>query len=162
MVEKENSPEAAGGRLHYGVYEGKSPRGISKCSKLKVPVLVNFADGFSATLQALVDTGAEFSLINPKCIDASLLNPSLKPIRLGVANSHRLSGGQIEATMTLTFDGMDVESGQRCQKTLPLQAYDAEVVCDLILSYGWMAEHNFVPHPRRHDLKILDKHRLLG
>ena len=31
-------------------------------------------------------------------------------------------------------------------------AYDADVVCDLILSYGWLAQNNVIPHPKRHGL----------
>ena len=48
-----------------GVNKHKSPRGIPKCSKLKIKVEVTFQDGSSKQLLALVDTGAELTWFIP-------------------------------------------------------------------------------------------------
>ena len=56
--------------------------------------------------------------------------------------------------MALTFDARDPETAAKRLVSLPFTAYDAEVVCDLILSYRWMAENNVVPHPQRHGMYI--------
>ena len=118
--------------------------------------MATFADGTCQHLHALVDTGAEVSLINPKWVNPSLFTPSPKPIRLGVANSHLLEGGKRQASMTLTFFGRDMDTGHRTDLAIPFTAYDADVVCDIILSYGWLASNNILPNPRRHGLHFLD------
>ena len=44
---------------------------------------------------------------------------------------------------------------------MPCTAYDADIVCDVILSYGWLAEHNILPNPRRHGLHFMDHPEVL-
>ena len=123
------------GREHYfGILKAKLPRSVPKSSKLKVAVQTTFADGTTKNLQALVDTGAEVSLINPGLVNPDIFQPSLKPVRLGVANSHSLPGGTQLTTLVLTFDARDQDTGNKRQLSLPLTAYDAAVVCDIILS----------------------------
>ena len=111
-----------------------------------------FQNGSTKELFALVDTGAEVNLINSKLIPPELFNPNPKPIRLGVANSHLLMGGSKQAAMTLTFNGQDIDTGRNISLDIPLLAYDADVVCDLILSYGWLSQKNVILHPKRHGL----------
>ena len=145
-------------REHYfGILKAKVPRNVPKSSKLKVAVLATFADGSTKTVQALIDTGAEVSLINPRLVDSALFQPSPKPVRLGVANSHRLPGGKRQTVMVLTFEAAGRDTKQKCNISLPCSAYDAEVVCDMILSYKWMAENNVVPHPRTHGIIIQEE-----
>ena len=152
----DTTPPHGGNSLYYGILKAKAPRKPPKSSKLKVEVLVTFADGSSKTLQALVDTGSEVSLINPSLVDPALFQPNPRPVRLGVANSHRLPGGKRQTTMVLTFSGRELDTGRKRQLSLPFTAYDAEVVCDIIISYGWMAEHHILPNPRRHGIHFLD------
>ena len=142
---------------YYGVLKAKVPRSAPRSSKLKVAVQVTFADGTTKHLHALVDTGAEVSLINPGLVSPDLFKPSPKPVRLGVANSHRLPGGTQQTTMILTFDARDQDTGKRRQLSLPLTAYDAAVVCDIILSYKWMAENHIMPNPRKHGMYVHDE-----
>ena len=139
-----------------GVNKHKSPRGIPKCSKLKIKVEVTFQDGSSKQLLALVDTGAEVNLVNPSLLSSNLFYPSPKPLRLGAANSLLLKGGSRMASMVLTFHGCNPDTKRPLDLSIPFTAYDAEVSCDLILSYGWLAENNIVPNPRRHGLYFVD------
>ena len=39
--------------------------------------------------------------------------------------------------------------------SFPLTEYDAVMVCDLILSYGWMAAVHALPDPRRHGVHFV-------
>ena len=140
----------------FGTLKDKPSRSIPKCSKLKVRVTVTFADGSTRNLLALVDTGAEISLINPNLIDPSLFFPSPKPLRLGVANSNTMVGGKRQVNMLLSFQGRDLDTGHIQELLLPISEYDADIVCDLILSYTWLAENNIVPNPRRHGLHFME------
>ena len=139
----------------FGHLKGRPERGIPKSLRLLVEVLVTFTDQSTTTLQALVDTGAEVSLINPKWVPAGLFFDSPKPIRLGVANSHLLLGGKRQTQLTLTFMGRDQDTGKRADLSFPLSAYDADVVSDLILSYGWLALCHALPDPRRHGVHFV-------
>ena len=130
---------------------------MPKCTKLKVQVLVTFSSGATQSLEALVDTGAEVSLIHPKWVPATDFFLSPRPIKLGVANSHLLVGGQRQTDITLTVKGTDMDTGCAQLVCLPLSAYDAEVVCDLILSYGWMTKNHILPDPRRHGITLSQK-----
>ena len=123
---------------YYGVLKNRMPRTVPKSSKLKVTVQATFADGSPKMLQALVDTGAEASLINPTVLNPSLFQPSPKPVRLGVANSHRLPGGLQQTTLVLTFDARDQDTGLKRQVGLPLTAYDAAVVTSFCHTGGWL------------------------
>ena len=90
---------------------GQKLRKIPKCSKLKIEVVATFTDGTSKVLQALVDTGAEVNLVNTKLDPALKFQPSPKPVRLGVANSHTLEGGKREAILNLQIKGREVDTG---------------------------------------------------
>ncbi len=116
-----------------------------------------FSDGSTHTLQALVDTGAEVNLIHPKWVSAQLFYPSPKTIRLGVANSHLLEGGKRQVNMLLTFQGHSPDSGNNVDLILPFTAYDTDIFCDIILSYGGLAENNIVLNPRKHGLHFMDQ-----
>ena len=57
--------------------------------------------------------------------------------------------------MVLTFAGMELDTCKEQHLSLPVTAYDGEVVCDLILSYGWLAENQAIVNPRRHGIHFL-------
>ena len=71
--------------------------------------------------------------------------------------NHLLAGGKRQASLLLTFTGKDMDTGLSTKMCLPLLAYDAGVVCDLILSYSWMATQRVLPDPVRHGLHLTDK-----
>ena len=102
-----------------GVLRNKKSRGIPKCSKLKVTVLVTWADGTTQNMEALVDTGAEVNLVNPRVVSQNLLLPSKKPVRLVVANSHLLQGGAREVSMELTLTATQLDTANKVAVVLP-------------------------------------------
>ena len=133
------------------------PRGIPKSSKLILVGTLEEEPGIFTEVQALVDTGAEVNLINPAMVDSSRFQPSSRPVRLGAANSLRLSGGTRETMVFLTLQGVQLDSKQPVEVGLPITAYDADIKYDLILSYGWLAQQDIQINPRRHGVLIKDK-----
>ena len=77
----------------YGLHKCQVPKWLPKCRKLKISVTVQWQNGTSQNMKALVDTGAEVNLVNTRLVDQDLFAPAKKPVRLGVANSHLLQGG---------------------------------------------------------------------
>ena len=59
-------------------------------------------------MKALVDTGAEVSLIKRDLVNKSLLRKSKFPVRLGAANSQQLCGGVYGGEVVLCMDGVEV------------------------------------------------------
>jgi hypothetical protein len=54
-----------------------------------------------------------------------------------------------------------MDTGKPCTLTLPFLAYDAEIICDMIISYGWLAQHYINPCPRKHGLYITSPNSLI-
>ena len=48
--------------------------------------------------------------------------------------------------------GVEVDNRQAVDRRVPLVAYDAAIGHDIIISYGWLAEHDVLINPRRHGL----------
>ena len=125
-------------------------------------VKATWSDGSSKKILALLDTGAEVNLVNPRVMDPHLFQTASRPVKLGVAKSHLLKGGGRETTMVLTLAGMELDTGREQDISLPVTAYDGEVVSDLILSYGWLAEHQAVVNPMRHGMHFLGEKMPIG
>ena len=146
---------------YFGIQKCKEQKGLPKCRKLKIFVTVQWQDGTSQNMEALVGTGAEVNLVNTKLVNQDLFAPAKKPVRLGVANSHLLQGGGREVTMFLSFWGHDVDTKKKVGFRTPLTAYDGEMMCDIILSYGWLAENNVLINPKRHGIIFPDNGRMI-
>ena len=56
----------------------------------------------------------------------------------------------MEATLVLGMCGVEVDNRQAVDFRVPLVAYDAAIGHDIIISYGWLAEHDVLINPRRH------------
>ena len=93
VVEESRVEEEDRDRRFYGKLECRVPKGVPESTKLMVQVRVTWGNGVTQVLQALVDTGAEVNLVNPRVADPALFTKSTRPVRLGVANSHPLQGG---------------------------------------------------------------------
>jgi hypothetical protein len=79
--------------MYYGISKFRRHRGKPRPNKLQIMVTATASDGTSRDILALVDTGAQVNLINPRVLDPGLFVPATKPVRLGSANSHPLPGG---------------------------------------------------------------------
>ena len=124
----------------WGVLRYKKPRGLPKCTKFKIPVLVTWGDGTSQSMDALVDTGAEVNLVIHKLINAHLFVPSSKPVRLGVTNSHLLQWGSREVSMDVTLIATQFDTARQVEVVLPCTAYDGRsLVTSSYRMGGWQS-----------------------
>ena len=85
--------------------------------------------------------------MNPKFVEEHVFHQAKKPIRLGVANSQLMQGGSREANLLLNFTGVGLDGARKKQITLPVTCYDGEVICEVILSYPWLAENHVLLDP---------------
>lgn len=156
ILEKVPDAPRPGEHLERGI-----PRGIPKCSKLKIQVTLHFPNGASKEAQVLVDTGAEVNVIHPRLVDPSLFRESQRPLRLGMANEICLSGGKREVDFVLGMKGVDVDTNMPMEIRVPMSAYDGEMVCDLIVSYTWLAQLDALVNPRRHGILLNEGDRMV-
>ena len=132
------------------IQKNKRPTHIN--SRLIIPVTVQFSDGSETTMKALVDTGAEVSVIRRDLIDPKFLKPSQHPVRLGAANATQLCGGSNDVEVVLSFQATEVDQNRATNLRIPLVAYDAAIKHDIILSYSWLATYDGLVNPKRHGL----------
>ena len=144
-----------------GHLERAMPRNVPTFRKLKLLARVHFPNGIVRDLDALVDTGAEINIINPKFVPRDIFQPAKRPLKVGMANAVCLKGGKREASFTIALKGLDVDSRQGVEIRIPTVAYDGEMVCDLILSYAWLAQQNALVNPRRHGVLFQEENRLV-
>ena len=57
--------------------------------------------------------------------------------------------------MSLIFQSTDRDTGVSRRVSIPTTAYDGEMICDIILSYGWLAQNNCLLNPRRHGILFM-------
>ena len=111
------------------------------------------ANGDIVPLLALVDTGAEVNVISLSKIEGDVWTPLEKPWKLLAANQQRLRGGDKELTMILKIKGHQVDTGQENHLKIPTKFVSADLEgIDAIISYGWLAENNFLVNGRRHGI----------
>ena len=123
----------------------------------KAPCLVIWGSldvgiGEQIPLRILIDTGAEINLIRRNLLSPEYLQPLDKPITLTAANAGQLAGGDQKAEGVLHFRGIEVDTGRKQELRCTVSMVEADITIDAILSYGWMAEHNFLVNPRRHGI----------
>ena len=112
-------------------------------------------------ITALIDTGAEVSLVKKDLFPADCFQISARPICLTGANSQTLQGGVNEALLTLEFAATDKESGREIQVRTPSLLYEAAIELDMILSYAWLAERGFDVCARRHGIQGTTEDRVI-
>ena len=157
--EQESEPEEA--PCFLGHLERSVPRSQPKLRKLNLLAHLHFPNGAVKEVEALVDTGAEINIINPKFVPDGAFENAKKPLRVGMANAVCLKGGKREASFALALRGVDIDSRQGVEIRVPTTAYDGEMVCDLILSYAWLAQQNVLVNPRRHGILFQEENRMV-
>ena len=105
-------------------------------------------DGDVRHIRVLVDTGAQVNLIRHDIPPAYMMRPAQRPLSLSTVSGEPLPGGQREVELPMRFAAMEenrvpVDGGW----TTSARFYDAEISCDAILGYGWLAEQrlNILP-----------------
>ena len=111
------------------------------------------SNGDTVSLLILVDTGAEVNVINMSKVEGDVWTPLTKPWRLLAANQQQLGGGDKELTNVLQLMGHQVDTGQECSLKIPTNFVAAELSgIDAMVSYSWLAEHNFLVNGKRHGI----------
>ena len=122
---------------------------------------LHFPNGEARKVLALIDTGAEINVIHPRLVPEGMFRQSERPLRLGTANANCMVGGRREATFMVGMQATDIDSRRGLELRMPMAAYDGEMVCELIVSYGWLAQQNALVNPRRHGLLFCEKGHML-
>ena len=122
--------------------------------QLRVPVSFEPVGGEHREWQALIDTGAEVSLIKKGILPEGMYQPATRPVRLVAANNQRLCGGTQVVRVQLHFLAVDTDSKEKREFYVLTTLYVAEMEEDIILSYHWLAEVGCSVYPRAHGLKV--------
>jgi hypothetical protein len=119
---------------------------------LKLAVTVTTSDGEKFQAKALVDTGAEVSLIKKDLVPEKFFTPAKNPLRLVAANNQKLSGGSLEVVAELQLQARNLENRDKLSIATPTSFYVADIEEDLILSFHWLAMRDMVVNPRQNGL----------
>lgn len=127
--------------------------------RLVIQCEAELPDGRSVEFQALVDTGAEINVIRPDLIPVEFTNPLERPWNLTAANQQPIQGGSREARVILYIKGTDVDTGKAQGLKIPTTFLLAEVGhLQAIVSYEWLANHNFLVNGKRHGICYQGEH----
>ena len=109
------------------------------------------------TIRALIDTGAEVNIIKKGTIPPHYMQRDNHPLTLKGADDSQLTGGNLCLKATGMIEGKDIDSKEPIEIHCPLHMYEANITVQAILSYKWLADQNFMVHPRRHGLFFQDE-----
>ena len=96
-------------------------------TRLYIPVRLEVTPTFSFEVSALVDTGCETNLIRKGLVSDKHFHAALKPVNFIAANKTVVTGGHRELCCTLSFDGVDPDTGLHQQIKLPFSCLDADI-----------------------------------
>ena len=131
------------------------PQKVHLHAVLNVEVNLNI-DGEDYKVIALVDTGAEVNLIKKGLIPERHLRTPPSPITIITADSSNMAGGNLGVMGLATFQGVETDLKIPIDVQCPIHLYEANITSQAILSYEWMATHDFMVVPRRHALHYRD------
>ena len=116
--------------------------------------------GRRIVMRALVDTGAQTSLVRSGILPNGCFRPAKQPLRLRTASGDSLPGGEREADIRLMFKA-HVEGGTGPPKvwSTVVRAHDGGIGCDLILGYPWLRDNRLDVQPWRHTLQLHEEPR---
>ena len=110
-------------------------------------------DGCQA--MALLDTGAEVSLIRKGLLPEHAFREATHPMQLVAANNDPVVGGDREVELAIHFFGVEEGTGAKRRLEMPTTLYEAVIEEDVILSYRWMGERAIQVKPRRHGFTVV-------
>ena len=84
----------------------------------------------------------------------SCFQPATCPARLRTANQGFMSGGYLQAQVGLQFTGVNCDSEQEAQITIPFACHNADMNHDIIISYPWLAAQGIDVIPRHQGLLV--------
>ena len=107
---------------------------------LEIAMRAYFQYGKMMTLKALIDTGAQVSLINRRLVGPECWDANVPPIRFRAANQTCLPGGDQAVHVNVRIMGVNEDLGTFALYFLAL-LYGAEIQAYMILSYTCLTQH---------------------
>jgi hypothetical protein len=105
--------------------------------------------------KALVDTGAQTSLIRRDLLPDTCYRRARRPLLLKTASGEALAGGADEVELRLTFSAVtDDDKREANSWSTTVVVHDGLVSCDLILGYPWLRENQLDVQPWRDALQL--------
>ncbi len=93
-----------------------------------------------------------------KILPQEYLQKDSNPLVLRMANETKLKGGDQCIRDLGMVEGKTISGQQAVGVQCSIHTYEAEIAVQAILSYKWLADQNFMVHPRRHGLYFQDEH----
>ena len=113
------------------------------------------------TFKALIDTGAQTSLVRRGSLPESCFQPARRPLLLRTVSGEELQGGKQEVQLRVEFQA-ETEDGAPAEPWISeITVHDGDVGCDLILGYPWLKQVRLDVQPWRDALQLHDEPRLV-
>jgi len=125
-----------------------------KYSQLRVGFSFVGTSGEVVEVTALIDTGAEISLVRPGILPESLFTKSSVPLKILGANDQRVGGGTLEIFGHLEASATGFSDREPIKIRFPTRLIQADISVDIILSYEWLSHFKISVRPWRHDLLV--------
>jgi hypothetical protein len=113
------------------------------------------AAGVKKMAKALVDTGAQTSLLRRGLLPKSCMRRSNKPLVLKTVSGEQLAGGREEADLVLTFPARTDNDASTTEKWVShITLHDGDIGADIILGYPWLKMNMLDVQPWRDALQL--------
>ena len=89
-------------------------------------------------VRALIDTGAEISLIREGILPPNCFRPSPNPIRILGPDDQKVQGGFLEVSGQIEILATDTSDGGKIQVGFPTTLKEANISEQMILSFEWL------------------------
>ena len=116
---------------------------------------IEFPNGAHQKVDILVDTGAEANLIRQGLVPEQFLFAAKNPLRFETANGESLAGGSRCTRVKLKLQLERNESNQGENVEFEVEFYEANIKCDAILSFPWLAQAKLGIFPH-HKALVMD------
>ena len=127
------------------------------CSQLMLEVVIRVGE-VRVQAKALVDTGAEATLVRRGLLPEGCFQESKRPLMLRTVSGDQLEGGRQEVVARVEFRA-ETEDGGSVNRpwVTEVRAHDGDVGCDIILGYPWLRSQRLDVQPWRDSLQLHDK-----
>ena len=123
-----------------------------KRKHLRVDCMFRVGENEPVRIRALIDTGAEVSLIRQGILPPTYFYVSPSPIRIIGPDDQRVQGGVMELSGQIEMLATDSSEGGRIQVGFPTELKEANIAEQVILSFEWLSKFKIDIIPWKHGL----------